>query len=148
MKPCALCGSHVPCRHDGLQLVAMAALVALAPIGCPARAGELPDGGYELTLPDGGAPAPAVPAARVLLELEPDAGFSLELVDVVVLPAERAVALGGERRYYREKNRELQRTPPVFVSSEFWWWVLGFSGTAAAGGFALAWYLAGLFFKR
>lgn len=105
---------------------------------------ELPDGGYELTLPDGGAPAPAVPAARLLLELEPDAGFSLELVDVVVLPAERAIALGGERRYYREKNRELQRTPPVFVSSEFWWWVLGFAGAAAAGAAALTWYVANL----
>lgn len=148
MKPCALCGSRVGCWHDLLHLVAMGALISVAAVACPAHAGELLDGGYRLELPDGGAPAPAVSAWRAQLELEPDAGFSLELLDVVVLPAERAIALGGERKFYRAKNAELQRTPPVLVSSEFWWWVLGFSGTAAAGGFALAWYLAGLFFKR
>lgn len=108
-----------------------------------AAAGELPDGGYRLELPDGGTPAPAIDAWRARLELEPDAGFSLELLDVVVLPAERAIALGGERKFYRAKNAELQRMPPVLVSSEFWWWVLGFAGAAAAGAFAFAWWLHG-----
>lgn len=109
-----------------------------------ALAGLEPDGGFSMRLPDGGTPAVAVAAWRAQVELEPDAGFTLELLDVVVLPTERAELLGQERRYLRAKNLELQRTPPVLVSSEFWWWVLGFAGSAAAGGFALAWYLAGL----
>jgi hypothetical protein len=116
-------------------------LVALLLVAQLAHAGELPDGGFELTLPDGGEPAPAVPAWRAQLELEPDAGFSLVLTDVVVLPLERAIALGGERKFYRAKNAELQRTPPVFVSSEFWWWMLGFSGTAALAAGAFTWWL-------
>lgn len=110
-------------------------------VGQLAVAGVLPDGGYDLTLPDGGQPAPAVAAWRVQLELEPDAGFTLELTDVVVLPLERSIALGGERKFYREKNRELARTPPVFTSSEFWWWVLGFSLSAATAAGAFTWWL-------